>query len=134
MRLGAPVFGTGNAEEWAAAHVRKGYGATYWPLGEGAADAEVDAYVDAAKRHGLAIAEVGVWNNVLDPIPERREANIRYAIARLRTAERVGARCCVNISGSLSDQWDGPHPGNLTDETFRRVVETTRRIIDAVNP
>ena len=134
MRLGAPVFEFASAEEWALRHVQKGYGAAYWPLPEGAADREIDEYVEAAARHDLVIAEVGVWNNVLHRDPEAREANIRYAISRLRTADRVGARCCVNISGSFSDQWDGPHPDNLTERAFDAVVTTTRRILDSANP
>lgn len=134
MRLGAPVFGFENAAEWAAAHVRKGYGAAYWPLAPDAPDAEARAYVEAAKAHGLVIAEVGIWNNLLDRDAAAREANIRASIAKLRLADAVGARCCVNISGSLSATWDGPHRDNLTEQTFARIVETTRRIIDEAAP
>ena len=32
MRLGAPVFGFDAARAWAEIHVKKGYGAAYWPL------------------------------------------------------------------------------------------------------
>jgi hypothetical protein len=31
-------------------------------------------------------------------------------------------------------RWDGPHPLNLTQETFERIVESVRKIIDAVSP
>jgi sugar phosphate isomerase/epimerase len=134
MRLGAPVFDCPAPEEWALAHVKKGFGAAYWPLGEGVPEAEEKAYIQAARRHGLVIAEVGIWNNLLDRDVIRQEENIQYAICRLRTADRVGARCCVNISGSQSRYWDGPHPDNLSEETFRQVVEITRRIIDEANP
>ncbi len=134
MRLGAPVFDWSTPEEWALNHVKKGLGAAYWPLGEGAPPEEEEAFLKAAQRHGLMIAEVGIWNNLLDSDPVRREENIQYAIRRLRTADRVGARCCVNISGSRSAFWDGPHPDNLSEETFRQVVETTRRIMDGAAP
>ena len=40
----------------------------------------------------------------------------------------------MNISGSRSTLWDGPHPLNLTKETYDMVVETTQRLIDSVNP
>jgi sugar phosphate isomerase/epimerase len=40
----------------------------------------------------------------------------------------------VNIAGSRGTRWDGPHPKNLTDETFELIVETVREIIDAVAP
>lgn len=134
MRLGAPVFGFKNAEEWAMRHVEKGFGAAYWPLNAAADRTLEEEYIAAAREHDLVIAEVGVWNNPLDSNAQRREENIRYAITRLEQAERVGARCCVNISGSRSTVWDGPHPLNMTEETFDMIVAATQRIIDAVKP
>lgn len=134
MRLGAPVFDYKDAREWAMRHVEKGYGAAYWPLGADADKTLEQEYVCAAKEHDLVIAEVGVWNNPLDSNAQKQEENIRYAIARLEQAERVGARCCVNISGSRSDVWDGPHPLNMTEETFEMIARITQRIIDAVKP
>lgn len=134
MRLGANVSGYRSAEEWAQMHIDRKLGAAYWPLPETADARLIDEYVEAARSHDLLIAEVGVWNNPLDRDPALREENIQYAIARLKTAERIGARCCVNIAGSMSDVWDGPHPDNLTRETYDTVVATTQRIIDAVKP
>lgn len=49
-------------------------------------------------------------------------------------ADQIGARCCVNISGSRGEQWDGPDPENFSKDTFDLIVQTTREIIDAVNP
>ena len=46
------------------------------------------------------MAEVGVWRNTLSPDPEIRKASIRYAIGQLELADRIGARCCVNILGA----------------------------------
>ena len=134
MRLGAPAFNFSTPQEWALAHTRKGLGAAYWPLPADAPETERDAYLRAAKQHNIAIAEVGVWNNLFDRDPAKREANIRASVAKLRLADAVGARCCVNISGSLSAQWDGPHPDNLTPETFDAVVRTSRRILDEAAP
>ena len=134
MRLGAPVFGFDDARAWAEIHVKKGYGAAYWPLPDDAPEGTIRDYVNAAEDANLVIAEVGIWNNPLDPDPEKRRANFERAVRRLATAEKVGARCCVNISGSRSALWDGPDPKNLTDETFDMVVETTQRLIDQVSP
>jgi sugar phosphate isomerase/epimerase len=128
------VFDWSTPEEWALAHVKKGFGAAYWPLGEGVSQEEENNFVQAAQKHGLVIAEVGIWNNLLDWDKSRREENIQYAIRRLRTADRVGAGCCVNISGSRSSYWDGPHPDNLSEETFREVVAITQRIINEAEP
>lgn len=129
MRLGGAVFGWHTAEEWAQCFVRKGWGAATWPLPVDASPLDEQDFVDAAARHGLVIAEVGVWNNLFDPDPAKAAQNIAYSIARMKQADRVGARCCVNCSGSLSTVWDGPHPGNLTPATFDRIVSLTRRML-----
>ena len=134
MRLGAPVFGHSSASEWVEAHVKKGYTAAYWPLGDDAPRSKVNDYLQAAKDNDLVIAEVGIWNNLLDPDAEKRQANFEKSVKRLETAEYVGACCCVNISGSRSTLWDGPHPLNLTKETYDMVVENTQRLIDIVKP
>jgi sugar phosphate isomerase/epimerase len=50
-------------------------------------------------------------------------------------AEAVGARCCVDIAGSLNPtSWYGPHAGNLSQEFFDATVENCRNVIDAVKP
>lgn len=134
MRIGAPVSGFRNAREWVQLHIDRELGAAYWPLPVEASSDEEAAYVSEAKAADLVIAEVGIWNNVLDSDRGKREANIQYAIARLRTADRVGARCCVNVAGSRGARWDGPHPKNITEETFRMIVATTQRIIDEAQP
>lgn len=132
MRLGAPVYGWRSASEWVDAHKQLDYRAAYWPLPDG--DPRQADFIKAAADSDIVIAEVGVWNNMLDNDPAKREANVVKAIRRLETAEAVGARCCVNVSGSRGDFWDGPHMKNLTEETFEMVANTVRRIIDAVNP
>lgn len=59
---------------------------------------------------------------------------VAYCQERLALAEAIGARCCVNIAGSCGDSRGGPHPANLTDDTFALIVDTARAIIDAVRP
>jgi sugar phosphate isomerase/epimerase len=135
MRLGGPVFDKPESPEaWAAAICALGYSAAYCPLKEDADDATVTAYAEAAQNADLVIAEVGAWSNPLSPDPEMRRKAIDLCKARLDLAERIGARCCVNICGSRGEQWDGHHPDNLTDETLALIVDTVRDIIDTVNP
>lgn len=135
MRFGANVFDFEGPQEWAQRHVEQGLGAAYWPLPVDALPALEAEYVDAARECGLVIAEVGIWNNLLDPDEQKREANIAYAIGRLAQAERVGARCCVNTAGSYSAvNWYGAHADNDSQEAFDRIVATTQRIIDEVRP
>ena len=64
-----------------------------------------------------------------------RKVALEKCIAGLQLADEIGAACCVNVSGSRNEEhWAGPHMENLTDETFDMVVESTRKIIDAVKP
>src|SRR5262249_16871996 len=65
--------------------------------------------------------------------PTRRAAIARCQ-AQLALADQIGARCCVNIAGSRGAQWDGPHPDNLSEETFAMIVDSVREIIDGVRP
>ncbi|MGC9360757.1 MAG: sugar phosphate isomerase/epimerase family protein [Anaerolineae bacterium] len=135
MRLGGPVWPEEpTPDAWVVALQREGYTAAYWPTAHDAPSDEIRAYRQAADTHGIVIAEVGAWSNPLSPNAELARQAIDQCKRQLELAERAGARCCVNIAGSRSSQWDGPHPDNLTDATFERIVETVQEIIDAVGP
>jgi sugar phosphate isomerase/epimerase len=135
IHLGGPIFEKyKDPEGWVAALKKLGYSAAYCPVGVKASDAEVKAYEDAARKAGIIIAETGAWSNPISPKAEERKAALEKCRQQLTLADRIGARCCVNISGSRGDVWDGPSPKNLTQETFDMIVETTRSIIDAVKP
>ena len=131
MRLGGPVFNTSTPAEWVAAHRAAGYRAAYWP---NVAEAEEAAYVSAACEADVLIAEVGAWSNPLSPDETTRNNAVANCQRQLATAERVGARCCVNIAGSRGQKWDGPCADDLTEDTFALIVDTVRLIIDAVKP
>lgn len=135
MRLGAPLFQAyADPVAWVAAVQAKGYRAAYCPVPPDADLAVIAAYRAAAQAADLVIAEVGAWSNPLSPDPATRAAALDKCKAALLLAERIGARCCVNIAGSRGEKWDGPHPADLTDETFDLIVTTTQEIIDAVQP
>jgi len=135
MRLGGPIFDKNpDPARWVAAVRAEGYSAAYCPVDEKADDATVAAYARAAAQADLVIAEVGAWSNPLSPDEAIRRAAIQLNQERLALADRIGARCCVNIAGSVGQQWDGPSPANLTPATFDLIVETVRGIIDAVQP
>jgi len=134
MRLGGPVFDISDPEKWIAALRAAGYRAAYCPVKYTDDRAVKQSYVDAAKKADIIIAEVGAWSNPLSHNSETRRAALQKCQEQLALADEIGALCCVNIAGSRGDQWDGPHPDNLTPETFDMIVETTRAIIDAVQP
>ncbi|MFS0722715.1 sugar phosphate isomerase/epimerase family protein [Paenibacillus sp. 1P07SE] len=137
MRLAGPVFLDKQDLEpgrWVEALQAAGYRAAVCPVGNRADDHEVAAYREAAGGAGLVIAEVGAWSNPISPDEATRTQAIDYCIRQLELADRIGARCCVNIAGSRASKWDGPHPDNFSDDTFALIVDTVRLIIDQVNP
>jgi sugar phosphate isomerase/epimerase len=134
MRFGAPIYGWNDPESWVRELERWGYRTAYAPVDPSSPADVVQAYVDAAAQADVTFAEVGAWVNVLDPDDERRKAAIEHCKAKLDLAERLGARCCVNIAGSRGEAWDGPHPDNYRPEALEMIVDTVREIIDAVQP
>jgi sugar phosphate isomerase/epimerase len=136
LRLGGPLFTKYNDPgEWIDALNQKGHTAAYCPVDPSASSEQIQAYKKAASKADIVIAEVGVWVNTISPDEQERKAAIEKCIEGLQLADEIGARCCVNTSGSRNKEyWSGPHKDNLTRDTFNLVVETTRRIIDKVNP
>jgi sugar phosphate isomerase/epimerase len=134
MRLGAPLPTSSDPESWIFALRAHGYRAAYCPLTHDASSEVIRAYADAAAAADIVIAEVGAWSNPLSRDDDERRRAIEFCRRQLALADEVGARCCVNITGSRGPRWDGPHPDNLTRETFDLIVETTRSIVDDVRP
>ncbi|MHC4570639.1 MAG: sugar phosphate isomerase/epimerase family protein [Planctomycetota bacterium] len=136
LRLGGPIFEKFDGPDaWVAVIKRLGYRAAYCPLEAKESDNVVNAYAKAAQKAGITIAEVGAWSNPISPNEKTRRSALAKCREQLALADRIGAKCCVNISGSRSKkQWAGPHEDNLTQETFDLIVETTRAIIDDIKP
>ena len=135
MRLGGPINEKYDSpEEWVKAVRRLGYRAAYCPVGIEADAAAIAAYARAAREADILIAEVGAWSNPLSPDQTIRSAAFEKCQASLLLADEIGARCCVNIAGSLGAKWDGPDPADLSEDTFDLIVESVRQIIDAVKP
>lgn len=136
MRLASPLPRTWDSPAgWVDALRRHGFRAAYWPLPDDAGAGEVDAYAAAAHAAGIVIAEIGAWHaNPLSPDEAIRASGVERCRAQLALADRVGARCCVNVAGSRGEEWDAPHPDNLSADTFALIVDTVREILDAVRP
>ena len=136
MRLTSPTPGPFDTPEtWIASLRRAGYTAGNAPVSPDDPPEVATAYADAARAAGIVIAEVGAWCNPIDPDPAKARAAITRCQRHLDLAERLGARCCVNIAGSRHPaKWDGPHAENFSADTFDLIVQTTREIVDAVRP
>lgn len=135
MRLGAPVYPPqSDPETWIATLKKRGYRAAYCPVNADSSTAEIAAFASAAQKADIVIAEVGVWNNPLAIGEQERKRALEHCRRQLALAEEIGALCAVNVAGSRSLVWDGPHPDNYSSETFDMIVEVVRAVIDEVRP
>ena len=124
-----------NPGEIARAYVEAGYSAAVCPPVSLDQPERIRAIREAFAHHDVMLAEIGVWNNMLDPDPVQRAANVEANMRALALADELGVLCCVNIAGSFNPtRWDGPHPRNLSEEAFELTVQNVRKIIDAVKP
>ena len=134
IRLGGPIFlRSDDPRELAREHRRLGYSAALCPRAKVEDTARVREVEKAFAAEDVVIAEVGAWNNMLDPDAEKRRANMQYVTERLALADAVGALCCVNIAGTFTSG-RGPHPDDLTPKYFDATVENCRRLLDDVKP
>jgi len=130
LRLGGPIFEEyENPDSWVKALKELGYNSAYCPVGADESDEVVRAYERAAEKANIVISEVGVWNNPLDPDEKIRKEAFDKCCRLLDLADRIGAKCCVNVCGSR-----GTNGINLTEETFDMIVEIIQNIIDKVKP
>jgi len=135
MRFGGPVLEKWQGpEQWARMVRQCGYTAAYCPAQASDSDELVAAYAAEADKAGFVIAEVGAWSNPISPDARARREALAKCKAQLALAERIGARCCVNIAGSRGHSWHGHAAANFSDETFDAIVACVREIIDAVAP
>jgi sugar phosphate isomerase/epimerase len=133
----------GDPDAYVRQYVEEGYAALYAPeLKPG--DPAIKALVSAADKAGLVIGEAGAWRNLIAHDEVTRKANLAFAVDALAAADEMGAVACVAFHGTvghpgdpwqLSDNYDyGPHPDNLGEAGFQRMVDTARHVIDAVKP
>lgn len=136
MRIGlASPLKHDSPEHWAKRHKELGCGCVNFPLNCNSDKELVSRYVQAAKENDLIIAEVGIWNNMLDADEEKRKAAIDYNIRQLIFADEIGAVCAVNIAGTPhGPRWDGGYRENFSPETFDMTVETIKYILKQANP
>ena len=131
MRLGtSSPLKHDSPEEWAENHVKLGLRCVNFPLNCNDPEDKITAYRDAAKAHGLLIAEVGIWRNALASDSSERRKNMDYCIGQLRLADFLGARCAVNVAGAFGPRWDGHYKENFSAEAWKETVRMVQEIID----
>jgi sugar phosphate isomerase/epimerase len=135
VRLGGPVFGDlKDPQEWVKALKTEGYSASYCPVEVGTDQTTIKAFEKAAREADIIISEVGAWSNPISKNDKERKEAIKKCKDALALADQIGAGCCVNITGSRGEKWDGPDPENISGDTFDLIVQVTREIIDEVKP
>lgn len=135
MKLGiACSLPHSSCEEWAARHKELGLSAVVFPCSYTDSTKKIDEYVNICKEFDLQIAEVGAWKNVLTSDPDAKSKNIEYCVGQLELAEYIGANCCVNISGTSGEIWDGAYRENYFEKTYAEIIACVQNIIDRVNP
>jgi sugar phosphate isomerase/epimerase len=136
MRLGAPIFiKSDDPGELAREHRRLGYRASYTPPCNVNDRDRIKAIIKEYATQDVVIAETGAWENMQDLDPVKRKANLAYVQERLALADELGARCCVDTSGSHSlTSTNGPAPDNISPAFIEATVENCRKLIDAVKP
>lgn len=132
---GLPV-GSDDPFAFARAHRAFGYSAAYVPVSLIGADATTLApWEKAFSEQAVTLAEVGIWRNLIDPDPVKRNAELDYAAQCLALADAVGARCAVSFIGSFAPGTrHGLDPRNLGPQALDAAVETVRYLIDQVKP
>lgn len=121
--------------EWAKRMADLDAKAVVFPVDCTAGEETIMAYKKAADDAGLIIAEVGVWRNTLAADPAERQKWIDYAVEQLKMADKIGARCCVNVAGTpCGPRWDGGYRGNFSKEIWDETVKMIQEIIDRANP
>ena len=122
-------------EDWAKKHTELGLKSVVFPVDCNAGEEKIMAYKKAADDAGLVIAEVGVWRNTLAADPAERAKWIDYAVEQLKMADRIGARCCVNVVGTpYGPRWDGGYRENFSAQAWDMAVKMIQEIIDRANP
>ncbi len=135
MRLGiSSCLQHSSPQDWAKKISDLGCRTVVFPVDHTKGEAVVDAYAKAAKEHNLQIAEVGIWRNAIALTEKERQMAMDYSIGQLKMADRIGARCCVNVIGSGGERWDGAYAGNFTKETWDRAVRMIQEVIDEAKP
>ncbi|TAH66919.1 MAG: sugar phosphate isomerase/epimerase [Anaerolineaceae bacterium] len=135
MRIGGEIKKPyHNPKEWLLRVKELNYSAVHAPIGHDASYEDKKAYMECARANNILIGEVGVWRNPISLNDEEARSNLEYCKERLALADELGANCCVNIVGSRGEIWDGFYKENYDEDVYTLIVDTTRDIIDSVDP
>ena len=135
MKLGGSVTGPWKTtEEWERLLKASRFAAIPCPVDSRTDRALAREVLAATRAAGVAVAEAGVWKNVLALDRKERESALSYAKNQLAFADEHLIPCCVNIAGARGTRWDGAFQDNYSEEVYSLIIETVQDIIDSVQP
>ena len=136
MLLGGSIVGSySDMNGWEELLVRSRFRAITAPFNCHTSEKEIEAFCEIIRRHGVKIAEIGVWRNPMDPDKNAAAEAMRFAKGQLALADRLAVPCCVNIVGTSGPAgWDSADRSNYTPETYERIICQIREILDEVRP
>lgn len=135
MRIGGAIEKPyKNPEQWYKLVKELGYRAVLTPIDYRASKEEKQAYLKCAQENNLVIGEVGAWKNPISIDENERKAAMEFCKNQLELADELSANCCVNITGSRGEIWDGCYRENYSKDTYTLIIDSIREIIDAVKP
>jgi sugar phosphate isomerase/epimerase len=136
MLLGGSIVGAySDLSEWEELLKRSRFRAITAPFSCRTPKEETDAFCGIVRRHGVKIAEIGVWKNLMDPDEKAAAEAMAYAKGQLALAEERDIPCCVNIVGTAGTAgWDSATRVSYTAATYDRIIRQIREILDEVRP
>lgn len=135
MRIGGAIERPyNNPEEWYKLIKELGYRAVLAPVDYCASKEEKQTYIKCAQQNDIVIGEVGVWRNIISIDDSERKDAVEYCKNQLALAEELSAKCCVNVTGSRGEIWDGFYAENYSKDTYVLIVDSIRDVIDSVKP
>lgn len=135
MRLGISTSLSGlNPEEWAKTLVKLGCRSVVFPVDCDADPSVIQEYADQAAANGLMIAEVGIWRNAISEDTAEAAKNLDYSVRQLILADRIGAKCCVNVAGAVGKRWDGGYRENFGKYAMDKTIAMIQKVIDEAKP
>ena len=136
MKLGVSTnLGAKSATEWVAMNKELALESVVFPLSSRDDEGLIDEYAKEAKKANIIIAEVGIWKNAIACDIKECNDNIQYSIDQLLMADKIGARCCVNVAGAYTGaRWDGPHKDNFSKDAWNKTVKMIQKVIDEAKP
>ncbi|MFC1539422.1 sugar phosphate isomerase/epimerase family protein [Candidatus Latescibacterota bacterium] len=93
-------------------------------------DSETRELKAALKEHDLLFYNMHIWNNIINPDPERRRACHAEYLRIIDCAEQAGIGFVLVHTGSRGRGMPSdPHPENWTEETWRMSVNALKQVI-----